>query len=239
MKNTLKTKVNPAIPARRKNRIRIPARHQARQKIQDMILSGTCRPGDRLGQQELAKKCGVAQGVIREALLELQIGGLVEVDDNRGAFVGSLGAGMIVESIQIRGMLEGLAARLCCRRITREQIKSLEEHARTIYNLSQENRQEKRGMQDRLFHQRLIEIAGNRMLQRLSENFWVLGKIIMGESKSAQVVFDEHMAILKAVELGQEKQAEMLMREHVGDLGEGVDQQIKDGTYTPKWILSV
>jgi len=222
-----------------KNGTRIPSRHRARQMIQDMILSGKFRQGQRLGQQELAKKCGVAQGVIREALLELQIGGLVETNDNRGVFVGPLDGAMIVESIQIRAMLEGLAVRLCCRRITREQIRRLEDHARTIYALSQENRQEEWAYQDRLFHQRLIEISGNRMLQRLSENFWVLGKIIRGQEKSAEAILQEHLAVLKAVEEGREEEAERLMRDHIGNLGEGIEEQIQQGTFTPKWILSV
>jgi len=219
--------------------VRTPARHRARQMIQDMILSGQCRQGQRLGQHELARKCGVSQGVIREALLELQISGLVETNDNRGVFVGPLDAEMIVESIQIRAMLEGLSARLCCKRITREQIQQLEEHARTIFELSQEKKQEEWGYQDRMFHQRLIEIAGNRMLQRLSENFWLLGKIIRGHEKSAEKIQDEHLELLKAIEQGNEERAEMLMRDHIGNLREGIEEQIRRGTFTPEWILSV
>jgi DNA-binding GntR family transcriptional regulator len=219
--------------------IRTPARHRVREQIQQWILTGRRPAGTRLGQQELARRFGVAQGVVREALLELQISGLVETSDNRGACVGSVGPGMIIESVQIRGALEGLAVRLCCRRITREEIRRLEEHVRRIHQLAQENQFEQSGLQDRLFHQRLIEISGNRMLQRLSENFWVLGKITAGMGKDSKKTLEEHLAILKAIEQGREKQAELLMREHIGDLGDGIEKQIQKGPFSPKWILSV
>ena len=52
----------------RDNRVK---RNRIRYRIRDMILRGELRPGTKLLQKALADRCGVAQGVVREALLEL------------------------------------------------------------------------------------------------------------------------------------------------------------------------
>src|SRR5436305_8544748 len=86
-------------------------RHQIRESVQQMILSGERQPGTKLRQQELAEHFGVAQGVIREALLELAAYGLVEIIDNRGVYVSKIDKNRLLESFEVRAMHEGLAAR--------------------------------------------------------------------------------------------------------------------------------
>src|SRR5688500_19539861 len=66
------------------------ARCRVREDVRRLILSGEFRPGTRLTQQQLAKRFGVAQSVIRESLLELQFTGLVRSVDNLGIFVGDM-----------------------------------------------------------------------------------------------------------------------------------------------------
>ena len=91
------------------------ARHQVREEIQRRILSGESRPGERLTQQSLARELGVAQGTVRESLLELQWLGLVESVDRLGVFVGKLDAARLCEAYQVREFLEGLARSACLR----------------------------------------------------------------------------------------------------------------------------
>src|SRR6185436_20351291 len=110
-------------------------RHFVRENLQRMILNGERRPGAKLRQQELAKQFQVAQGVIREALLELQAYGLVEMIDRRGMFVTKLNKERLLEAFEVREMHEALAARLCCERVTRAQIRELMELAQQIFSL--------------------------------------------------------------------------------------------------------
>src|ERR1700683_5324611 len=88
------------------------ARHRVREEIQRGILSGERKSGDRLSQQNLARELGVAQGTVRESLLELQWLGLVESIDRLGVFVEKLDAPRLCEAYQVREFLEGLASRL-------------------------------------------------------------------------------------------------------------------------------
>ena len=115
----------------------ILVRHRVRDGIQQLILSGEYRPGQRLVQQELAARFGVAQSVVRESLLELQFCGLVEAVDNLGMFVSGLGARTLVEAYEIREMLEGLAARLCCEHASRADLRELHELAEQNYQPKQ------------------------------------------------------------------------------------------------------
>src|ERR1700748_2174268 len=88
------------------------ARHDVRDELQRRILSGESKPGERLSQQNLARELGVAQGTVRESLLELQWLGLVESVDHLGVFVDNLDAARICEAYMVREIMEGLAARL-------------------------------------------------------------------------------------------------------------------------------
>src|SRR5687768_12338185 len=111
------------------------ARSRVREDVRRLILAGELRRGARLTQQQLAKRFGVAQSVIRESLLELQFSGLVESVDNLGIFVSDLDTDMLLQAYEVREMLEGMAARLCCERASRNDVKQLSEQAERIYAL--------------------------------------------------------------------------------------------------------
>lgn len=127
------------------------ARHEVRDEIQRRILSGESKPGERLSQQSLARDLGVAQGTVRESLMELQWLGLVESVDRLGVFVGDLDASRICEAYQVREVMEGLAARLACGNSGRADIAELRGMADNIYRLAQEKNSEAAAL-DRNFH---------------------------------------------------------------------------------------
>ena len=85
------------------------ARHEVREEIQRRILTGESKPGERLSQQSLARELGVAQGTVRESLLELQWLGLVESIDHLGVFVDNLDASRICEAYLVREVMEAAA----------------------------------------------------------------------------------------------------------------------------------
>src|SRR3954447_9663692 len=103
------------------------ARGRVRDELRKLILIGEFPPGSRLTQQQLAKRFGVAQSVVRESLLELQSTGLVEAVDNLGVFVAGLDNAKLIEAYHVREMLEGLAARLCCEHASRADVRQLYE----------------------------------------------------------------------------------------------------------------
>ncbi len=218
------------------NTLSTTARSRVREDVRRLILSGELRPGTRLTQQQLAKRFGVAQSVIRESLLELQFSGLVESVDNLGIFVSDLDTDMLLQAYEVREMLEGLAARLGCERASRADLKALTEQAERIYQLGVDNKVVERGALDRDFHHRIIRFSENVILARLTEAYHVLGMIVQ-TSRSHEEIRREHLAIVKAMEDNQPDEAERLARSHVQGVRSAIAQQIADGKFVPRWVV--
>jgi DNA-binding GntR family transcriptional regulator len=210
-------------------------RHRVRQEIQSLILSGDVKPGSKLLQVELAKRFGVTQNVVREALLELQFSGLVEARDNKGIFVGNLTPHKFLEYLDVRAALEGLVASLCCDHISRAEVRELKDIAAEIKIAARENRVDDDVALDKKFHQTLLKIAQNTVITQIIEAYWPLMKIFSAKI-DPNIVFQEHMAILDAMEQGQRSQAESRMREHILNSKRLIEQRIRDNQFEPQWL---
>jgi DNA-binding GntR family transcriptional regulator len=211
-------------------------RHQIREGVQQMILNGELQPGAKLRQQELAEQFGVAQGVVREALLELAAYGLVEVIDNRGVYVSKIDKHRLLESFEVRAVQEGLAARLCCDRATRLEIRALREMVEQMFKLGKSKKAEEMSSMDRQFHGRITQLAGNGMLIRLAHNYRVLGKFVRA-NRDPGVIRDEHLAILDAIEQGRADDAERLMRAHIEAARSALEKSMKSDSFQPQWVV--
>jgi DNA-binding GntR family transcriptional regulator len=87
-------------------------RERALEALRMAITSGQYRPGDHLGEEELAGRLGVSRGTVREALRHLQQEGLVNAGARGMLRVHSLSSDEIRDLFQVRGALEGLAVTL-------------------------------------------------------------------------------------------------------------------------------
>jgi DNA-binding GntR family transcriptional regulator len=210
-------------------------RHHVREEIQRRILSGESQPGERLTQQSLAKELGVAQGTVRESLLELQWLGLVESIDRLGVFVGKIDAARLCEAYQVREFLEGLAARLACEHASRADVAGLRKMVEHIWDLSNEHKEDEMGAADRAFHLQIMNLSRNRILLRLAEGYRVLGMAVRA-SRDPRVVYDEHLRIVEAIDHNFPDEAERLMRLHVAEARKMIEQQAAKNEFTPKWV---
>jgi DNA-binding GntR family transcriptional regulator len=211
------------------------ARYRVREQIQRLILSGQCRPGSRLVQQQLAKRFGVAQSVIRESLLELQHCGLVETIDNLGVFVSNLDHDKLIQAYQVREVLEGLAARECCEHVTRADIRRLTELAGVVYALGREGKDRDKGIRDRDFHSEIIRCSGNQILVRLAESYRILGMLVRAERENNEIL-EEHLALVRAIEEDRPDDAERLAREHVRAARKAIQERIAKEGFELHWV---
>jgi len=211
------------------------ARHRVRDAIQGLILAGGLRPGQRLIQQELARRFGVAQSVVRESLLELQFSGLVEAVDNLGMFVSGLGPQTLIEAYRIREVFEGLAARLCCRHASRADLQDLDDLTGRVHQLGREGDLAAMSAMDRQFHYRTILASRNRLMARLTEGYRVLGMFVSAERDIDQVR-GEHLDIVRAIEADEPDPAEELARAHVRAARRSIERQVAEGTFAPRWV---
>src|SRR3954452_7894490 len=98
---------------------------RVREQLQDAILEGALKPGERLRAEALAQRDGTSRTPVREALLQLEAQGLVEVEPNRGAVVRAFDRADLLDLYEVRALLEPAAAARAARRIAPHDIARL------------------------------------------------------------------------------------------------------------------
>jgi DNA-binding GntR family transcriptional regulator len=191
-------------------------RERALEVLRSAVLSGRYRPGDHLGEVELASSLGVSRGTVREALRHLQQEGLVTAG-NRGMLrVNSLTPTEVRELFQVRAALEALAVREVVASSRREAAVSSLRTA--LERLSDEEEPAVRMQADLAFHLLLCRLSGNSMLveawQRLEGRMRVA--ILNGASWQAPMMArDRHAPIVDAIERGDVAAAVQVVDEHM------------------------
>lgn len=84
--------------------------------IRDLILSGAVEPGERLSEPGLAERLGISRTPIRAALARLEQEGLLERVPAGGHVPRRFSLSEAIDAIELRGVLEGTAARLAAER---------------------------------------------------------------------------------------------------------------------------
>jgi DNA-binding GntR family transcriptional regulator len=84
--------------------------------IQQGILTGRLRPGDRLRERDIAAELGISRTPVREALRQLEADGFVQHRPNAGATVSDMSETSILQLAELRANLAAFAARLAARR---------------------------------------------------------------------------------------------------------------------------
>ncbi len=106
--------------------MKLTQRENAYRQIRQMLFDGGLQPGVRLSPVALAREIGVSHIPVREAITQLQSEGLVEHVARRGSFVRRMSRNDLIDSIEIRTLLECNAAVKAALRISRPQLADLE-----------------------------------------------------------------------------------------------------------------
>ncbi|QLY31615.1 GntR family transcriptional regulator [Nocardia huaxiensis] len=94
-------------------------------QLEQMIINGALRGGDRINESALALQLGTSRGPVREALRQLEHSRLVEFRTNRGMFVREISVEEAAQLYDVRAALFGLAGRLAAERATPEDVEAL------------------------------------------------------------------------------------------------------------------
>ena len=195
-----------------------------RDALEQDIITGKFRPGDRLDEESLAARFEVSRTPVREALLQLASTGLVEQRARRGAFVASLSFKDVVERFEVMAALEGMCGALAARRITEPIQRELEKaHKDCVREASQENADAYYYANER-FHHIIYQACQNAFLAEQAHQLHVRLKPyrrlqLRARSRVANSL-TEHQSIVDAIRAGNSDQAERLLREHILIQGE-------------------
>ncbi|MEA1951229.1 MAG: GntR family transcriptional regulator, partial [Planctomycetota bacterium] len=217
-------------------------RQQVHESLQVMILGGQYPPGARLIQQDLATQLNSSVSVVREALVELVAVGLVDSVDHAGFFVGKLNIDKHTDTYRVRAIHQGLAARLCCERAGRKDVRELKEIAQRLHVLYQTDHSENLKeaiLLDRQMHAQLIEIADSEVLTHASRSVWVPIVAVNGEFREVrhEDTHREHMAVIRAIEENRPDDADRLMQEHILNALKAMRKQMETGKAELRWCV--
>jgi len=190
---------------------------QVKDMLLTWILEGELPPGSRVVETRVARRLGVSQAPVREALRDLATLGLVEMHPYRGARVRQPDAAELVEAMEVRGELEAICARQAALTITPEQLgrmRALLDEMRASARRGDARSQARHNSE---FHDCVVAASGNRTVQRL----WQLLEPFARTYLTATVpgadldwLAERHVAIIEALESGDPERAAEQMRVH-------------------------
>jgi DNA-binding GntR family transcriptional regulator len=145
----------------------------AYEQIRRRILDNVWPPGHRALEQEVALELGMSRTPVREALLQLQNEGLVEVIPRHGMRVLPVSPTDMREIYEILTALECMAAELLARRRPSDaELQPLIDATNAMDTALKADDLDAWARADERFHAQLLELAGNRQLQATVLNYW-------------------------------------------------------------------
>jgi GntR family transcriptional regulator, vanillate catabolism transcriptional regulator len=199
--------------------------------LRRMIVSGELAPGERLTEIPLAALLGVSRMPIRMALPALEQEGLLERAGKRGFQVRQIKPQNIADAIEVRGTLEGLAARLMVEnKPSRDVLEDLNDCLREGDEVFADGQLREGDFttyhsMNMRFHKIVVEASGNSAiavalarndaLPLASANSIAIDRDNLAlEFKRLHFAHMQHHLIVEAAESGQGSRAEAMMREH-------------------------
>jgi len=204
---------------------------KAQQRLRELILRGELAAGARIAELALVDLLGVSRTPIRSALMRLEQEGLLEVLPSGGYAVRTFSEREVADAIELRGTLEGLAARLAAERgvaahVLAQARACLDQIDQVLLDASLSDEMFSEYVHlNAQFHRLLAEMAGSGVLAReierasslpfASPSGFVGVHIHNAPARDMLVVAQhQHRQVLDAIERRESGRAEALVREH-------------------------
>lgn len=197
-------------------------------KLREMLLKGDFQPGERLSELGLVARLGVSRTPIRLSLDRLAQEGLVEPYPSGGFIVAEFSLDDIWDAIEMRGVLEGTAARLAAERLEDVSelavIRGYQQEMDAIEHPDIDSFARYMDLNE-AFHASLLDLAKSSMLHRTMQRVLALPfaspsamvyvrSKLPNSSHMMAVGQEHHHAILEAISRRQGTRAESVAREH-------------------------
>lgn len=200
------------------------------EQLSKLVHDGTIKPGERFpAERDLAEKLGVSRPTIREAMIALELSGIIEIRTGSGIYVtkkkptldsADKGVGPF-EILEIRYILESEACALAATRITDEQIAQLKE---VLREMEEEEKQEDASEKaDWKFHTIIAEAAQNSAIYSVVNWLWELRNqsalstafLERIRKEGIHPSINDHRRIVEALEKRNPEKARMAMKVHI------------------------
>jgi len=220
--------------------------------LREMVIDGHFRPGERIKEIPLAAKLRVSRIPLRLVLERLAHEGLLEIRPTRGFVVQQFSTTDIYDAIDLRGLLEGSAARLASERLRdARDLNPLREANGAMEALFKARKLTLEAFTTYIemnarFHTELAELSRSRILCRAIRQasslpfgspsaFLLKQHFLAGSRHLFLVALDHHRAIIDAIESREGMRAETLAREHARLARRNLDSALEDRELL-KWV---
>jgi GntR family transcriptional regulator of vanillate catabolism len=203
---------------------------QALLTIRELILAGTLAPGKRISEVSVAERTGISRTPVRAALQRLEEEGLVEGISSGGYAVKSFSQRDVFDAIEIRGSLEGLAARLAAERGSAARFGPLQACLQELDEVVDSAIATEGGFSryvaaNARLHALIVDLGESPTLERqieravslpfASPSGFVMAQALMPESHRVLLVAqDQHRCVVEAIVNREGARAEAIMQEH-------------------------
>lgn len=204
---------------------------RAQLKLRDLVLSGGLRAGERLSELQAVEITGVSRTPVRLALVRLEDEGLLQAIPSGGFMVKAFSERDILDSIELRGTLEGLAVRFAAERGA--NARSLAPLKDCLAEIDKLVRQDPITVDafsayvtlNARFHALLTDLSSSapviRQIDRVSAmpfaspSGFVMAQSALPEAHHILLIAqDHHHVVIDAIENREGARAEAVMREH-------------------------
>jgi DNA-binding GntR family transcriptional regulator len=196
------------------------------QALEQDILAGTLRPGDRLDERQLGQRFGLSRTPIREALRQLAATGLVVAVPRRGTLVAEITLPELTQMFEVMIELEALCARLAARRVTPAVLALLDRLHAAAQPLVEAGDHGGYYLANVRFHEALYTAARNDYLERqtlyLSRRLSPFRRLQLRRPRRLVTSNREHGQIIEAIRGADADAAARIMRQHVTVQGSGL-----------------
>lgn len=207
-----------------------PLREIVYEELKMQILTGKIVPGTRMMEVELAEDMGVSRTPIREAIRKLEKEGLVTIEPRRGAYASQISVKDMVDILEVRQDMEGLAAYFAASRMREEQFEELKRTSDAYNQAVEEGNTANMIAYDTKFHRIIVESCNNtilvHMIEQLQELVLRFRYIYYDNFRRAENMPEEHRQIMEAIRDGRAEDARAAADVHIDRLK---DMVIKDG----------
>lgn len=209
-----------------------PVRSQVVETLRTAITSGRFAPGQRLVEKDLCDLLGVSRPSVREALRELESEGLINTIPNRGPLVSVLSARDAASIYEVRGVLEGLAAKLFAEKATPEQVQELSDSVEQLDTAYATLDVEQILVAKRAFYKVLLEGSQNvvipSLLRTMNARITQLRRVSLSSPKRLPGSMKEIRAVLKAIKNRDPEAAFQASLRHIEQASKAAIAKLKD-----------
>ncbi|MGF1616772.1 MAG: GntR family transcriptional regulator [Acidimicrobiia bacterium] len=140
--------------------------------LREMVVSGDLEPGARIRQQHLADRLGISATPVREAILQLEVEGYLELIPHVGVRVAALDDDHGDEVTDLRKLLEGQLSRVACEVITDAQVDELKRFQQAFEDAVRRSDPRVARRTNYQLHRCIWGIADRVVTQRIVQGLW-------------------------------------------------------------------